>query len=286
MLVFLQKVKRIIKKDYSSISTIFFNPIPELNPIKTAIGELYMNLLQNDYCGDEAMAELLERAGSKLSLHEIYGLLHGIIAAPHMVMPSRITPLLFGDEGSEFRSMEDAKKLYANLMSLWNIIANWETDSEPFRYPEIKFPDTLEGLRRRVQDKASLIAHFLTGLAMGETDQNDFSEDAHKAFKSLSEANGLFLGYIGLLKMSEEGDLHSLEKSIALIKQLEVAAGNYIASINSGLKGARMRVVEDIRGAANVQTATYQTKHSKIPRNAPCPCGSGKKYKKCCGLTH
>lgn len=24
----------------------------------------------------------------------------------------------------------------------------------------------------------------------------------------------------------------------------------------------------------------------KIPRNAPCPCGSGKKYKKCCGADH
>ena len=24
---------------------------------------------------------------------------------------------------------------------------------------------------------------------------------------------------------------------------------------------------------------------NKISRNAPCPCGSGKKYKKCCGLT-
>jgi preprotein translocase subunit SecA len=23
--------------------------------------------------------------------------------------------------------------------------------------------------------------------------------------------------------------------------------------------------------------------HEKIPRNDPCPCGSGKKYKKCCG---
>ena len=22
----------------------------------------------------------------------------------------------------------------------------------------------------------------------------------------------------------------------------------------------------------------------KIPRNSPCPCGSGKKYKKCCGV--
>ena len=26
-------------------------------------------------------------------------------------------------------------------------------------------------------------------------------------------------------------------------------------------------------------------KSKKIGRNEPCPCGSGKKYKKCCGLT-
>jgi len=28
---------------------------------------------------------------------------------------------------------------------------------------------------------------------------------------------------------------------------------------------------------------TQPPPHSKISRNAPCPCGSGKKYKKCCG---
>ncbi len=27
------------------------------------------------------------------------------------------------------------------------------------------------------------------------------------------------------------------------------------------------------------------THHAKIARNEPCPCGSGKKYKKCCGVT-
>ncbi|MDD4439163.1 MAG: SEC-C metal-binding domain-containing protein [Tissierellia bacterium] len=26
------------------------------------------------------------------------------------------------------------------------------------------------------------------------------------------------------------------------------------------------------------------TKSNKIGRNEPCPCGSGKKYKKCCGM--
>ena len=27
----------------------------------------------------------------------------------------------------------------------------------------------------------------------------------------------------------------------------------------------------------------HKSKAEKIGRNAPCPCGSGKKYKKCCG---
>ncbi|MCZ2154947.1 MAG: SEC-C domain-containing protein [Bryobacterales bacterium] len=29
--------------------------------------------------------------------------------------------------------------------------------------------------------------------------------------------------------------------------------------------------------------ATYQRAHPKVGRNDPCPCGSGKKFKKCCG---
>jgi len=30
---------------------------------------------------------------------------------------------------------------------------------------------------------------------------------------------------------------------------------------------------------------TYRRPSAKIPRNEPCPCGSGKKYKRCCGAT-
>ncbi|WP_420811242.1 SEC-C metal-binding domain-containing protein [Desulfosediminicola ganghwensis] len=29
--------------------------------------------------------------------------------------------------------------------------------------------------------------------------------------------------------------------------------------------------------------ATIKREGDKVGRNAPCPCGSGKKYKKCCG---
>jgi len=31
------------------------------------------------------------------------------------------------------------------------------------------------------------------------------------------------------------------------------------------------------------KTETYKREDPKVGRNDPCPCGSGKKYKKCCG---
>ena len=37
-------------------------------------------------------------------------------------------------------------------------------------------------------------------------------------------------------------------------------------------------------GGAPTATAVTQLKSSKVGRNDPCPCGSGKKYKKCCGI--
>lgn len=42
-------------------------------------------------------------------------------------------------------------------------------------------------------------------------------------------------------------------------------------------------IVEGFEGAAQKKTVVIK-KADKIDRNAPCPCGSGKKYKKCCGL--
>lgn len=36
-------------------------------------------------------------------------------------------------------------------------------------------------------------------------------------------------------------------------------------------------------GGADPRGKTVRRKQEKVGRNAPCPCGSGKKYKKCCG---
>jgi len=44
-------------------------------------------------------------------------------------------------------------------------------------------------------------------------------------------------------------------------------------------------VPEDISDLERLLNPEVPVKSTKVPRNAFCPCGSGKKYKKCCANT-
>ena len=54
------------------------------------------------------------------------------------------------------------------------------------------------------------------------------------------------------------------------LKKSRAAAPARAADLFSGRRGARAQ-------------APGQARPDKVGRNSPCPCGSGKKYKKCCG---
>ncbi|NIQ01857.1 MAG: hypothetical protein GWM98_05475, partial [Nitrospinaceae bacterium] len=55
-------------------------------------------------------------------------------------------------------------------------------------------------------------------------------------------------------------------------------------SLKNNLAPAQQRVIEH-RGdsAEGAKPATVRREEKKVGRNDPCPCGSGKKYKKCHG---
>ena len=46
----------------------------------------------------------------------------------------------------------------------------------------------------------------------------------------------------------------------------------------------REKVAEPVEASHGRETQKTVTKGIKVGRNAPCPCGSGKKYKRCCGM--
>jgi preprotein translocase subunit SecA len=47
----------------------------------------------------------------------------------------------------------------------------------------------------------------------------------------------------------------------------------------------RVQVSHSDQAAGGPAAGAAVTVSDKVPRNAPCPCGSGRKYKKCHGLT-
>jgi SWIM/SEC-C metal-binding protein len=74
--------------------------------------------------------------------------------------------------------------------------------------------------------------------------------------------------------------VHTEEKAKYVTETCEANGWRYIIGFEP------LEVPEDISDLEKLlNPEALQAKSTKISRNLPCPCGSGKKYKKCCAST-
>ncbi len=190
-----------------------------------------MNTLTN-YSDDSALRVALDSIKADRTLHEIYGLFYGCMAAPNVALPAQYLAMIF-DERAATASAAESTGVQDNLMSLWNFIARWKPDEEPFYFPDMEYPSTTQGLQQRMADDLSLINYFITGLKLGGTDENDFDDDAIDAMHALTEAATLLQKQIELKKTTV------LKTTTALIDDLEDFIADSIARVSIGLKGVK-----------------------------------------------
>lgn len=78
-------------------------------------------------------------------------------------------------------------------------------------------------------------------------------------------------------------------EGLALFKNMEISAAaaalEHILNLGEQVKEEKVALDEVHESASNITAGANQTREEgrKVGRNDPCPCGSGKKYKKCCG---
>ncbi|MCK9419247.1 MAG: UPF0149 family protein [Nitrospirae bacterium] len=159
------------------------------------------------YTDDNLTREALARVGSERTLHEIYGLFYGGLAAPDPADPGEYLPVIFEEDPADPVSEEDAEQLSNNLLSLWNFIAQWKPEVAPFYFPEQEYPDNYQGVLQHLTDDASIVKYFIVGLNLGGTEEDDFSADAVDAMHELTKA------------------FARLEKNIAVCAALDPTAG-------------------------------------------------------------
>jgi uncharacterized protein len=193
---------------------------------------------------------------TSMCLEELDGFFCALVAGPETVMPSEYLPVIWGaDDGGDgpvYDSIEQAQYVFGLFMRHWNAIA----------------ADLGEGVSRSPvllpgapEERALLWARgFLAGLGL-----------RRDAWEPLLRDETVCDLVVGMFTLAAGDDMEPEEVPNAKTRRKLIEA--LPTTVLAIYRYWRMQPSEP----------SQPVRSSKVGRNDPCPCGSGRKYKKCCG---
>jgi len=201
-----------------------------------------------------------------MNLEAVDGFFAALVCAPTLVPPSGYLPEIFGDEHREpiWKSQEEAQRFFDLLMHYWNGVVSRLNSGEAYVPFLLKHPDGLV--------YGNDWAHgFMRGVALGEDDWRELFSD-ERAFGMM----------IPILALYHEHDPDPEMRSYAEPVSAKLRE-KLIAGLSTSVMEIYRYLVPARRMSEKARAIAGSMRRSKIGRNEPCPCGSGKKYKLCCG---
>ena len=204
-----------------------------------------------------------------MSLSELNGYLTGILVAKSLIPPSEWLPRVWGEDGkSGFANLEDAEATIQAVMGHYNDTAALINDGgwvEPIYEEDLNSGETLwepwvDGFVRAMQLREAEWLGFANGPA----------SDAQMAVNMLFMMQEIYEGTSDLSEKEIEGISDDAPDLIPELVAMIIAETRGIAPFRN-----------DDTGQADV-VVPFQAPR-RPGRNDPCTCGSGHKYKACCG---
>ena len=209
---------------------------------------------------DQALATL-DDAADPMLLSQLDGLLAGVLVCPDLILPGEWLPLVWGgDEEPVFGDLAQAQRLTAMIMEHYNGIRA-DLHRGRGRYAPVFDIDT-----RHDEVLWELwIDGFESAMALRPDSWTEIAASGGDAAEAL-------IGLACLIKIAnDDADLPP-----DVVDSLTAEAADLIPIWIETLSACRLQ--------QESSSTTEPARRSKVGRNEPCPCGSGKKYKKCCGL--
>jgi len=227
---------------------------------------------------EEEMEELDAFLTSKLVAEEtmmintLDGYMTALVIGPAAVALSGWLPGVWGpraEDAPEFESNKQASRVLTLMLRHMNGIAgSFEEEPEAFE-PMFDLVSYEEGGQEYVDGEMWAMG-FMHGVALREDDWRPLLEDA----QGREWMRPLHLLGSPVISPEEEELVGSPELREALAKQIPAS----LAAIHA--YWLPRRLVSDQQDEA---AAPVKRDGPKVGRNDLCPCGSGKKFKKCCG---
>ena len=227
----------------------------------------------------QAFLDHPSRPAGTLTYHELQGFLFTVVSAPELIPPSDWLPIIFGDEEAGFASPDEAQAILNEIMALYNTTNAAVLDPPTLLPADCPLQDDVLA---NFEDEAP-IAQWSRGFLHGHQWLEKLWEEyvPEELAKKLA-AILMALSFFSSRQMAE--DFHaeattgeqSFEATADAIHQVFPAAVAQYAHMGRSIA----TVLAD-----HDTDAAEPTPKAKVGRNDPCPCGSGKKYKKCCEVT-
>ena len=229
-------------------------------------------------------AALGTKAGGKggaLGYRELAGFLFALACAPELVKPAEWLPVVLGEGREAFGTREEAQRILDLVMRLYNHINLQVLERSP------SLPADVE-VRPEPMDNFAPDAP-LSQWARGFSDGHSWLEESWDAWldtgpeedaDELDKSLGAIMMVLGFFasRTFAEGCIAEMEQP----RPLEELAPKMLEA----LPDAMLELAEIGRGLYEAGLARRTPARStKVGRNAPCPCGSGRKYKHCCGAS-
>jgi uncharacterized protein len=200
-----------------------------------------------------------------LSLEGVDGLFCALIASPAMVLPQEYLPVILGeamDESGLLGDLASVQTIVGLLIRYWNGIVH-DFEHEIVHLAFLDEPDK-DGIRGRAWARG-----YMRGIRLAGDGWSRILQDEGEAL----------VRYIPIVagEVDPEWPREPLTEDKANTLLSDLLAG--AARAYRYFKPDR----EAYARAAAPRAEPYERARPKIGRNDPCPCGSGKKYKRCCG---
>ncbi len=223
---------------------------------------------------------------------ELLGYLFGLAMTPDIILPSEWLPVIFGDETPVYNSMEEMEEIMNCLTEIYNGF----TDN--FHNNALDFPFTEEFLM--AGDMATLyewVSGLDEALALRDElwDPMEFPKISEKKAEELFYSMMVIQGLVDPLEVADffnampENTFKEAFPDVdddELDREMQIQAlllASLPLSIDTLQKHAKRVEKKRQKGLQNSPVHLVPNRTTKIGRNEPCPCKSGKKYKKCCG---
>jgi uncharacterized protein len=194
-----------------------------------------------------------------LDLSELDGFFTAIVSGPNMIPPSQWLPVLWGEAEPEFEDEKDFERVFSLLVRYMNSLSHYLMESQD-EFEPVFTEREVDG------ETCTIVEEWCFGYMRGVTIdlQSWLVEDEEYA-----TIMGPILSF-GTLEGLDH--LETLEESEA--EGLRKLVGPAASWLHAYWLARRVEAAES--------HTPLRREEPKIGRNDPCPCGSGKKYKKCC----